>query len=43
MNWAQFKDLVSHMCFAGALVSCTRGGLVAGWNPFYCNNKYFCH
>ena len=22
MNWAQFKDSVSHMCLAGAVVAC---------------------
>ena len=22
MNWAQFKDPVSHMCLAGAVVAC---------------------
>ena len=22
MNWAQFKDLASHMCLAGAVVAC---------------------
>ena len=22
MNWAQFKDHVSHMCLAGAMVAC---------------------
>ena len=39
MNWAQFKDPVSHMCLAGAVVaswfSYTRGG--------WCNAKYFCY
>ena len=23
MNWAQFKDPISHMCFAGAVVACS--------------------
>ena len=35
MNWAQFKDPVSHMHLAGStLVSYTRGSWVAGLNPF---------
>ena len=37
MNWAQFKDPVSHMCLAGAVVaswSLTRGGWEAGSSPF---------
>ena len=40
MNWAQFKDPISHMCFAGAVVahwSVTQE--VADLSPF--NNKYF--
>ena len=41
MNWAQFKDPVSHMCLAGSLVSYTRGGWVVGLSPFYCNDTYF--
>ena len=35
MNWGQFKDPVSHMCFAGAVVA--PWSLVqpmAGWSPF---------
>ena len=35
MNWAQFKDPISHMCFAGTAVafwSLTQE--VAGSNPF---------
>ena len=32
MNWAQFKDPVSHMCFAGAVVtSWSLTQEVAGW------------
>ena len=40
MNFGQFKDPVSHMCFAGAVVaswSLIQG--VAGSNPF--EDKYF--
>ena len=40
MNWAQFKDPVSHMCHAGAVV--TSWSLieeVTGSSPF--NEKYF--
>ena len=40
MNWAQFKDLVSHICLAGAVVaswSLAQG--VAGSSPF--NDKFF--
>ena len=40
MNWVQFKDPVSHMCWhcGSILVSYTRGGK---FEPFYCNDKYF--
>ena len=32
MNWAQFKDLVSHMCLAGTVVACwSLTQEVAGW------------
>ena len=35
MNWAHFKDLVSHMCLAGSiLISYIRGHWVARSNPF---------
>ena len=35
MNWAQFKDLVSHMCLAGAVVaSWSHTQDVAGSSPF---------
>ena len=35
MNWAQFKDPVSHMCLAGTLVSYwTLTHEVAGSSPF---------
>ena len=38
MNWAKFKDPISHMCLAGAvgsiLVSYTRRGWVAGSSSF---------
>ena len=41
MNWAQFKHPVSHMCLAGTVVaSYKRGGR---YEPFYFNDKYFCH
>ena len=40
MNWAQFKDTVSHMCLARTVVASlyTGGGR---FEPFYCNDKYF--
>ena len=45
MNWAPFKDPVSHMCFAGTVVaSWSVTQEVAGWKDradFYCNDKYF--
>ena len=32
MNWAQFKDPISHMCLAGAVVACSSlAQEVAGW------------
>ena len=35
MNWAQFKDPVSHMCLAGAMVaSWSLTQEMAGSNPF---------
>ena len=44
MNWAQFKDPVSHMCFvwccSGILVSHTRGSRFKSLN---CSGEYFCH
>ena len=42
MNWAQFKDPVSHMCLAGAVVasrSLTKE--VAGSSPFTVMAKIF--
>ena len=42
MNWAQFKDPMSHMCLAGTMVafwSFTQE--VIGSKPF--NDNYFCH
>ena len=40
MNWAQFKDPVSHMCLVGTVVaSWSLTQEVAGSNPF--NDKYF--
>ena len=41
MNWAQFKDLVSHMCLAGTVVACwfvTQE--VAGTNTLFCKNIF---
>ena len=46
MNWAHFKDPVSHMCLGGAVIACwplTKE--VAGWQefePIYWMT-YFCH
>ena len=40
MNKAQFKDHVSHVCLSAAVVSYTIGGM---FEPFYYNDKYFCH
>ena len=43
MNWAQIKDSVRHMscwCCGSILVSNWRDGR---FEPFYCNDKYFCH
>ena len=37
MNWAQFKDPVSHICHAGTY---TRGGWVAGSSPFTVMTKF---
>ena len=35
INWVQFKDLVSHMCWAGAVVACwPLTQEVAGWQGF---------
>ena len=35
MNWAQFKDPVSHMCLAGTVVACwSLTQEVAGSSPF---------
>ena len=40
MNWAQFKDPVSHMCLAGTVVaSWSLIQEVAGSSPF--NDKFF--
>ena len=40
MNWVHFKDLVSHMCHAGAVVApWAIAQEVAGSSPF--NDKYF--
>ena len=44
MNWAQFKDPVSHMCLAGAVVaSWSLTQEVAGSNPFTVLTNIFCH
>ena len=41
MNWAGFKDPVSHMCLAGTMVaSCSLTQEVAGSSPFTVN-KFF--
>ena len=41
MNWAQFNDLVSHMCFAGFVVaSWSLTQEVAGSSPFNVINFY---
>ena len=40
MNWAQFKDPVSHICLAGAVVASWSLTLeITGSNPF--SGKYF--
>ena len=42
MNWAQFKDPVSHMCLAGSVVaSWYLTQQVAGSNPFTVMTKNF--
>ena len=42
MNWAQFKDPVSHIRIAGAVVAAwSLMQEVAGASPF--NDKIFCH
>ena len=46
MNWAQFKDPVSHTPLAGTAIA--SGLLHKKWlsgqfEPFYCKDKYFCH
>ena len=42
MNWAQFKEPVSHMRLAGAVIACWSITLeVAGLSYF--NDKYFFH
>ena len=43
INWTQCKDPVSYICSwccFSILVFCTIGGR---FEPFYCNDKYFCH
>ena len=41
MNWAQFKDLISHMCFAGTVVaSRSLTQEVIGLSPFN-DNMFF--
>ena len=35
MNWAQFKDPVSHMCLAGTVVASWSLTQVAGWNNLF--------
>ena len=42
MNWAQFKDPVSHMCLAGTVViSWSLTQEVAGSSPFIVMTKIF--
>ena len=42
MNWSEFKDPVSHMYLAGAVVvSWYTTQEAADLSPFY--DKYFCH
>ena len=44
MSWAQFKDPVSHMCLAGAVVaswSLSRGGWMVGSSPFIVTTNIF--
>ena len=44
MNWAQFKDPVSHMCLVGAVVaSRSLTQEVAGSSPFTVMTNIFCH
>ena len=44
MNQGQFKDFISHMCFADALVAFwSLKQEMAGSSPFYYDDKYFCH
>ena len=46
MSWAQFKDPVSYMCCAGAVVACwALTQEVAGWQGFesFYWMTYFCH
>ena len=42
MNWNQFKDPVSHMCLAGAVVaSWSLTQEIAGSSPFTVTNIFF--
>ena len=44
MNWAQFKDPVSHMCLAGGVVaSWSLTQEVAGLSPFTVMTTIFFH
>ena len=43
MNQAEFKDLVSHMCLAGALIACSvshKRWLCIRFESFYCNQIF---
>ena len=39
INWSEVV-VCTCLCFGSILVSCTRSGR---FEPFYCNDKYFCH
>ena len=42
MNWAQFKDPISHMCLAGAVVTCwSLTQEVAAWQVRVLLMSYF--
>ena len=39
----QFQDPVSHMCLAGSVVASWAVTWGGGFEPFYCEDKYFSH
>ena len=43
ITWAQFKDHLSHMCLAGAVVACWSLTQEVPELHVYCNDKYFFH